>query len=225
MLGSCGHPAPQSISPRVTSAQRHESARDRRSLRATKLDRAKTTFFSNISHEFRTPLTLMMGPVAELRAAVADGRVGPDRWQAELDLVHRNGVLLGKLVTTLLDFSRIQAGRMQAAYEPVDLAVVTAELAAVFRSAMDRAGLTYLVDCDSSTCPIYVDREMWEEIVLNLLSNALKYTLSGTVTVTVRDVGGAAELCASDTGVGVPADELHPRTGRGNRDSPRDPSR
>jgi signal transduction histidine kinase len=134
------------LSGAIADVRAYEAER-RRVEELAELDRAKTTFFSNISHEFRTPLTLMMGPVAELRAAADTGRVEPERLRAELDLVHRNGVRLGKLVTTLLDFSRIQAGRMQAAYEPVDLAAVTAELAAVFRSAMERAGLAYLVEC------------------------------------------------------------------------------
>ncbi|MET9262129.1 SpoIIE family protein phosphatase [Amycolatopsis sp. NPDC004079] len=183
-------------------------AEHRRAEELAELDRAKTTFFSNISHEFRTPLTLMMGPVAELRTAVDTGSVEPARWQAELDVVHRNGVRLGKLVSTLLDFSRIQAGRMQAAFEPVDLAVVTAELAGVFRSAMERAGLGYAVECDSSTGPVHVDREMWEKIVLNLLSNALKYTLSGSVSVALGRSGDAAELRVADTGIGVPPEEL-----------------
>ena len=183
-------------------------AEHRRAEELAELDRAKNTFFSNISHEFRTPLTLMMGPIAELRAAADSESVEPERWRAELDLVHRNGVRLGKLVGTLLDFSRIQAGRMQAGYEPVDLAGVTAELAAVFRSAIERAGLAYVVDCRSSTGLVHVDREMWEKIVLNLLSNALKYTLSGTVTVTLDQADGSAELRVADTGIGVPPNEL-----------------
>ena len=119
----------------------------RRAEELAELDRAKTTFFSNISHEFRTPLTLIMGPVEELRARLDPADPADAAAAGELDVIHRNGLRLGKLVNTLLDFSRIEAGRMQARYEPVDLGAFTAELASVFRSAIDRAGLRFEVDC------------------------------------------------------------------------------
>jgi PAS domain S-box-containing protein len=177
----------------------------RRAEELTELDRAKTTFFANISHEFRTPLTLIMGPLEELRARLA----GEDQTvRQELDVMHRNGLRLGKLVNTLLDFSRIEAGRMQAHYEPVDLATFTADLASVFRSAVERAGLAYRVDCPELPRPVHVDQEMWEKVVLNLLSNALKYTFEGTISVTLRPDGDHALLRVADTGVGVGAAEM-----------------
>jgi PAS domain S-box-containing protein len=177
----------------------------RRAEELTELDRAKTAFFSNISHEFRTPLTLIMGPLAELRDRLAGQDPGV---RQELEVMHRNGLRLGKLVNTLLDFSRIEAGRMQARYEPVDLAAFTADLASVFRSAVERAGLTYQVDCPELPRPVYVDQEMWEKVVLNLLSNALKFTFDGTISVTLRPDGDAAVLRVTDTGVGVAAGEM-----------------
>ncbi|BBY18208.1 histidine kinase [Mycolicibacterium litorale] len=180
-------------------------AQQRRAEELAELDLAKTTFFSNISHEFRTPLTLILGPLAELRNRTP----GLDE-QAhhELELVHRNGLRLAKLVNTLLDFSRIQAGRMQARFEPVDLAAVTAELASVFRSAVERAGLEFTVDCPPLAEPVYVDRDMWEKVVLNLLSNALKFTLEGAVTVRVAHEGGEAVVTVADTGVGIAEADL-----------------
>ena len=113
-----------------------------------------------------------------------------------------------KLVNTLLDFSRIEAGRTQASYESTDLAAYTAELASVFRSAIEKAGLTLVVDCPTLDEPVYVDREMWEKIVLNLLSNALKHTFEGSITVRVEWCGDYAELAVVDTGVGIPKAEL-----------------
>jgi PAS domain S-box-containing protein len=188
----------------VLSARNYQ-AQQRRAEELAALDRAKTTFFSNISHEFRTPLTLITGPVQELRAQLSDAS---DVVQEELDVVHRNALRLGKLVNTLLDFSRIEAGRMQARYEPVDLAMVTTELASVFRSAMDKAGLRFEVDCTPLDEPVYLDRDMWEKIVLNLLSNALKFTFDGSVTVRLRAEDGCAVLAVADTGVGVDAAEM-----------------
>jgi PAS domain S-box-containing protein len=180
-------------------------AQQRRAEELAELDRAKTTFFSNISHEFRTPLTLILGPVSELRAQTS----GLDQHALqELETINRNALRLGKLVNTLLDFSRIEAGRMQARYEPVDLSAVTMELASVFRSAVDRAGLTFTVDCPSLGEPVYLDRDMWEKVVLNLLSNALKFTFNGSITVRVRREDPHAVVTVTDTGIGVPAAEM-----------------
>ncbi|RCG30564.1 response regulator [Sphaerisporangium album] len=188
----------------VASARSYQ-AQQRRAEELAELDRAKTVFFSNISHEFRTPLTLIMGPVQELRTALTDA---DEQVRQDLEVVHRNGLRLGKLVNTLLDFSRIEAGRMQARYEPVDLAAVTAELASVFRSAIDRAGLVFEVNCPPLAEPVYIDRGMWEKVVLNLLSNALKFTFEGSVGVTVRAEGAHAVVTVTDTGIGVPAEEV-----------------
>ncbi|WP_307787059.1 SpoIIE family protein phosphatase [Mycolicibacterium mengxianglii] len=169
------------------------------------LDRAKTTFFSNISHEFRTPLTLILGPVDDLLAQSEE--VG-ERTRQELEVIRRNALRLAKLVNTLLDFSRIEAGRMQAGFEPVDLAAITAELASVFRSAIDRADLGFVVDCQPTPEPVFLDRDMWEKVVLNLVSNAVKFTFDGSITVRVRSEGSAAVVTVSDTGVGIPASEM-----------------
>ncbi|MCG5433294.1 SpoIIE family protein phosphatase [Mycobacterium sp. MYCO198283] len=178
-------------------------AQQRRAEELAELDRAKTAFFSNISHEFRTPLTLILGPVSELRTRVAD-----DGDRDELEVVHRNALRLSKLVNTLLDFSRIEAGRMQAHYRPVDLAAVTGDLASVFRSAADRAGLQLVVDCAPLDEPVYIDQDMWEKVILNLVSNALKFTFEGSITVRVQREGRHALVTVADTGVGVPAAEM-----------------
>ena len=170
------------------------------------IDRAKTAFFSNVSHEFRTPLTLMLGPVDDILARPAEPRAAEDRQL--LTVVHRNGLRLQKLVNALLDFSRIEAGRVQAVYEPTDLAAVTAELASNFRSACERAGLGLVTDCPSLAETAHVDREMWEKIVLNLVSNAFKFTLEGHIAVRVRGHGDHVVLTVSDTGTGIPATEL-----------------
>ena len=187
------------------AAARNFLAERRRAEELAELDRAKTAFFSNISHEFRTPLTLILAPVAELRDR-ADG-IDEDA-RRELDVVHRNGLRLSKLVNTLLDFSRIEAGRMQARYQPVDLGAVTADLASVFRSAVDRAGLELIVDCPPLAEDVYVDRDMWEKVILNLLSNAVKFTFDGSITVRVEQVGAQAVVTVADTGIGVAADEV-----------------
>ena len=180
-------------------------AQQQRAEELAELDRAKTAFFSNISHEFRTPLTLIMGPLAELRARL--GETDPVS-RRELDVIHRNGLRLGKLVNSLLDFSRLEAGRLEARFEPVDLAALTTDLASLFRSAMESAGLSYSVDCHDVPEPVYVDRDMWEKVILNLLSNALKFTFGGSVRVSLRYEDQQAVVRVADTGTGIPAAEM-----------------
>jgi PAS domain S-box-containing protein len=174
----------------------------RRAEALTEIDRAKTTFFSNISHEFRTPLTLMLGPMEDA-LGTGGALVGDD-----LRSAYRNTLRLHKLVNALLDFSRIEAGRMQALYVPTDLAELTSELAGMFESAMSRASLRYTVRCSTLQGGIFIDRDMYEKVIMNLLSNALKFTLSGAVELTLADAGAEVELTVRDTGVGIAPEEL-----------------
>ncbi|MBX9252790.1 response regulator [Desmonostoc muscorum CCALA 125] len=171
------------IAASIANAQAYEQERKRAEALA-EIDRAKTVFFSNVSHEFRTPLTLMLGPLEETLANCAN--LLPPKEQEQLKMVQRNGLRLLKLVNSLLDFSRIEAGRVQASYEPTDLAIFTAELASVFRSAIERAGMQLSVNCPPLPAPVYVDRQMWEKIVFNLLSNAFKFTLAGKIAVSLQ---------------------------------------
>ncbi|WP_035857312.1 SpoIIE family protein phosphatase [Cryptosporangium arvum] len=187
------------------ASARSYQAQERRAEELAELDRAKTAFFSNISHEFRTPLTLISGPVQELRERLA---ADDTRSRDDVEMIHRNSLRLAKLVNTLLDFSRIEAGRMEARFEPIDLALFTAELASVFRAAVERAGLTLDVDCPRLDQPVHVDRGMWEKVVLNLLSNALKFTFDGTIRVAVTQDAAGPVVRVADTGIGVPPEEI-----------------
>jgi signal transduction histidine kinase/DNA-binding response OmpR family regulator len=194
------------IAAGIANARAYEAERQRAEALA-ELDRAKTLFFSNVSHEFRTPLTLMLAPLEDvLNDPSPDALTQVQRQQ--LHVVHRNSLRLLKLVNTLLDFSRIEAGRVHATYQPTDLAVLTADLASGFRSAVERAGLFLRIDCPPLPEPVFVDREMWEKVVLNQLSNAFKFTFEGGITVALRAADGHAVLIVQDTGVGIPADEL-----------------
>ncbi|MFG3688788.1 SpoIIE family protein phosphatase [Micromonospora sp. NPDC047740] len=168
------------------------------------LDRAKTSFFANVSHEFRTPLTLVLGPLEDL---LADPGL-PAAYTERLSMTHRNALRLLKLVNTVLDFSRLESGRLTAHYQPTDLADYTSRLASTFRSATERAGLRLVVDCPPLPAPVHLDRDMWEKIVLNLVSNAVKFTFEGEIRVRVRPGDGVAVLTVADTGVGIAPEEL-----------------
>ncbi len=193
----------------VTAALSDARAYQEESKRAdalAEIDRVKTTFFSNVSHEFRTPLTLILGLVEDGLAAVREPL--PPQQRQRQETVHRNALRLLKLVNTLLDFTRIEAGRAQASFEPLDLSALTVDLASNFRSAIERAGLRLEVDAPPSPKDVYVDREMWEKIVLNLLSNALKFTFEGKIGISLRSTREHTVLAVRDTGTGIPSEEL-----------------
>ena len=193
------------VTSAVINARAYEDER-RRAKALADIVRAKTIFFSNVSHEFRTPLTLMLGPVED--ALAASNEPLPPLQRERLELVQRNGLRLQSLVNNLLDFSRIEAGRVRAAYEPTALADFTADLASNFSSACEKAGLKLRVDCPPLGEPVFVDRPMWEKVVLNLLSNAFKFTFKGEIAVSMRQTDFAAELRVRDTGTGIPFDEI-----------------
>ncbi|MET0769302.1 MAG: ATP-binding protein, partial [Solirubrobacteraceae bacterium] len=189
----------------VAGARAYQYERER-AEQLMELDRAKTTFFTNVSHELRTPLTLLLGPAED---ALTDEQAPlPPAQRARVEVIDRNAQRLLKLVNTLLDFSRLESDQAGPRREPVDLARYTAELAAMFDSAIHRAGVTLTIDCPPLPRPVEVDREMWAKVVLNLVSNALKFTFEGGITVSVAAEGDSARLVVADTGTGIaPADQ------------------
>lgn len=186
------------IAGALRNAQAYDEAQ-RRAETLAELDRTKSEFFSNVSHEFRTPLTLILGPLDQLLAQEL-----PSAQRETLQTMTRNAARLLKLVNNLLDFSRLEAGQLHARKEPTDLAAFTAELASLYRSAIESAGLDFRVECQPLSSPVEVDRDMWEKIVLNLLSNAHKYTVEGSIELRLSLRGaGEVMLEVSDTGIGI----------------------
>ncbi len=188
----------------IAGARAYESER-RRAEALAELDRAKTAFFTNVSHELRTPLTLLLGP-AEDALRDPDAPL-PGRQHERLEVISRNGQRLLRLVNSLLDFSRLESEQTEPRFTAVDLSRATTELASMFESAVARAGLELAIDCPPLPAPVYVDREMWAKIVLNLLSNALKFTFEGEIRVTLDVHGEMARLRVADTGTGIDPDE------------------
>jgi PAS domain S-box-containing protein len=191
----------QHLSAGLTAARTYDAER-RRAAQLEELDRAKTAFFSNVSHEFRTPLTLLLGPLED--ALGEPPGLAPDR----LELVHRNALRLLKLVNGLLDFSRAEAGRMRAEFRPTDVAQLTADLAGTFREATDRGGIDLVVACEPPAKPVYLDQDLWERIVLNLMSNAFKATEEGSIEVRLSNVNDHVQLSIKDTGTGIEPAEM-----------------
>ena len=184
----------------IASARAYEAER-RRAETLAELDRAKTTFFTNVSHELRTPLTLLLGPAED---ALRDVRTPlPEPQRERMEVIARNAARLLKLVNTLLDFSRLQSDQAAPQLEAVELGRYTTELVAMFDSAVARAGLGLAIDCPPLPVPVEVDREMWAKIVLNLVSNALKFTFEGGISVKLDADGDTARLEVADSGIGI----------------------
>jgi signal transduction histidine kinase/DNA-binding response OmpR family regulator len=189
------------LSSALASAVSYEQQRQRADALA-ELDRAKTAFLTNVSHEFRTPLTLLLGPLDDALSDVAPETVLAD----QLSTAARNARRLQRLVDSLLDFSRIEAGRANARLVCTDVGALTSHIASSFTELCHRAGLDLMVDCGPALADI--DQGMWETIVLNLLSNAVKYTLQGSISVEVRTESTHCRIAMRDTGVGIAAEDL-----------------
>lgn len=189
----------------ITDQKKAEEQKKQNQILAA-LDQAKTEFFSNVSHEFRTPLTLMLGPVTDILKHFEEKKFAPEDF-TKLLMVKRNALRLQKLVNSLLDFAQIEAGRKDATFQPTDLAKYTELLASTFRSAIEGAGLKFSVNC-AETEPIYISHDMWEKIVLNLLSNAFKFTFEGTIELKLKSYKKHVQLHIRDTGIGISADNM-----------------
>ncbi|KIJ24325.1 hypothetical protein M422DRAFT_274935 [Sphaerobolus stellatus SS14] len=179
-------------------------AETQRAQQLAQLDAAKTSFFSNVSHELRTPLTLIMGPVQDAARAARD-----EKQKETLKLAMRNVTRLSRLVDSLMDFTRIEAGKLLGNFKPVQLGAFTSDLAALFRSIIEKSHVEFIIDCDTkSQILCYVDPDLWEKIVFNLIGNAFKYTIEGSIWVRLRFEPGQIRFTVRDTGVGIPKDDI-----------------
>jgi signal transduction histidine kinase len=129
-----------------------------RSEELAALNRDRTSFFNSVSHELRTPLALILGPLEECMEDPALQK----QHRSRLDMVARNARRLLRLVNSLLDFSRVEAGKMNVSFRETSLQHYTADLASLFRSAIEKGGVTYAVDMSGKEQPVWIDRDMWE---------------------------------------------------------------
>ncbi|MCL6650354.1 MAG: HAMP domain-containing histidine kinase [Chloroflexi bacterium] len=185
--------------------QRLQAKTQALALSAHAANRAKTDFLATMSHEIRTPLNGVLG-MAQIMAA---GDLDPEQ-KRRLAIISDSGQSLLGVINAILDISRIEAGRVRAHYAPVDLATYSAEIASSFRSVIEKAGLRLDIQAKPLPHPVYIDPEMWEKVLLNLLSNAFKFTLEGQITLSVEPArdGRSVQVRVSDTGIGVPVEEM-----------------
>jgi len=182
-------------------------AEGKQRLELEKLDKMKSRFFSNISHEFRTPLTLILGPLEKLRKNIDDSL------QPTVDVIERNGNRLLKLINQLLDLSKIESGRVALKAALVDAVPLLKGWVTSFDSFADAKGIKLHFSSEKEACFLYVDQEKLEEVIINLLSNAFKYTPeNGHICVDllekVKNEKEYLSISVSDTGTGIPEQEL-----------------
>ncbi len=176
--------------------------RERARARSDALSRRESALAASlgeVSNGIRTPLTLLLGP---LEAAVE--RHG----DSGLRMALRHGQRLRRLVDSLLELTNIDTGRVDPVLQPIDVAAMTTDIASLFHGAATAAGVALLVDCPTLPQPVHVDRHQWEQVVINLVGNAIKFTGSGEVRVSLRSQVGLMTLEVADTGHGIPASEL-----------------
>jgi signal transduction histidine kinase/DNA-binding response OmpR family regulator/ligand-binding sensor domain-containing protein len=202
-------------------AERTEQLRQKNDQLATQaeklkeLDAAKDRFFANVSHEFRTPLTLIRGPVREVREALQRGDVDPQEQGEQLAIAERNTARLRRLIEQILGLARLDAGTYELDALPTDLGDAVSRIVRRFEPLAERHRLALTVEAKATTPgeeaeahPVYVDPEALEHVMGNLLSNAIKFTPEGgDVAVTVHGHPDAVEVVVSDTGPGIPADQ------------------
>lgn len=176
----------------------------RETIELKAVDEMKTRFFSNITHELRTPLSLIVSPVDKLLES-ADL---PASYQHELVTVRRNALHLLRLINQLLDINKLEANQMDLVNEVGDLPGFVGQIVDLFRPSADikKLALTYQTDMPPGN--YLFDAGKWEKILFNLVSNAIKFTETGGIKIQLTQTPTAAQLTISDTGIGIPADKL-----------------
>lgn len=171
------------------------------------LDRVKTNFFSNVSHEFKTPLTLLVSPVE----SIVNGEYGDtiDRKNAIFGYIYRNALRLQNLIGTILNFTRLESGGLKPNFSPVDAARLADFCVNTMRSHAESKEIAITLALPESPVLVNADRDLLESALFNILSNAFKFTESGgDVTVNVCRRDGNAVISVRDSGIGIPRDKL-----------------
>ncbi|OCF72550.1 hypothetical protein I204_06932 [Kwoniella mangroviensis CBS 8886] len=177
-----------------------------------RMERAKTAWFQGAAHDLRSPLTLVAGPLDDvLRTNLSSGQ------RTTLSLAQRNLARVQRLVNALLDFSRIEAGKLTGRFMPLDLGTFVKDLAMMFKPAVERRKIDYKIQIEPHEGMVFVDPTLLETVVSNLISNALKYTEKGVITIDLRYYLTHADIAIIDTGIGIPAAELSAVTDRFHR--------
>jgi len=179
------------------------------------VDSIKSRFFANISHEFRTPLTLILGPVKQITEKIRD-----DKIKNELGIVHRNASRLLQLVNQLLDLSKLESGKLKLEASLGNIVSFVKGIALSFESLSESKDISLKIQPEKEFIELYFDKEKMTKILSNILSNAFKFTQEeGKITISIKEKptlnspkgvkeGGSVEIRIRDTGIGIPQSEI-----------------
>jgi signal transduction histidine kinase/DNA-binding response OmpR family regulator/ligand-binding sensor domain-containing protein len=202
-----------------TQLQQKTFQLEEQSEKLKEMDKIKSRFFANISHEFRTPLTLIMGPLDNIRFGLKSKDPGTVK---EIDRIYRNAQRLLVLINQLLDLSRFDSGKMKLQAEPRELVSFLNSIIGSFESAVEQNRQEMVFNPAADNMPLFFDPEKLEKVISNLLSNAIKFTpRGGRITLSAvysdakgetveraPDSGGYVKVSVRDTGPGIPAEQL-----------------
>ncbi|NBB73004.1 MAG: response regulator, partial [Bacteroidetes bacterium] len=195
------------VQARTEEVSRQNQQLEAQAERLAELDAVKSRFFANISHEFRTPLTLTLGPIED----ILSGAHGPvqDAVGGQLRLVHRNASRLLRLINQLLDLARLETGHVPLEATRADLVEMLDRFVRAFTPLAERRQMTLAFEATEPHLLAYIDPDKLEKMIANLLSNAFKATdAGGTIRVRLRRTDAHAEIAVDDTGMGIAADAL-----------------
>ena len=165
----------------------------------------KLQFFTNITHEIKTPLTLILGPLDKLSKEAPEGSSLAD----DIRIIRKNAERLKRVVDQLLDFRKVESNKMNMRVSEVDLVAFVAEVKSCFDTMAASKQIHFTFEHDCPSVSVWVDRDKMEKILTNLLSNAFKFTLDGgTITVRLKDKDGLVELSVEDNGKGIPPENI-----------------
>jgi signal transduction histidine kinase/HAMP domain-containing protein len=179
---------------------------ERKNVDLAKLDRLKDDFVSIVAHELRNPL----GVVREAAALILDGLVGPvtEEQKKYIEIIKRTGDRLIHITTDLLDLAKIEAGKIVVNYEPMDLLSMIRQACEGIALRANKKGLTVAQDFPEGKLEISGDFDKLSQAMINLLSNAFKFTEKGSITVEVKDLGKEVQCAVKDTGPGISKENL-----------------
>ncbi len=180
--------------------------------KAKEVDRVKTSFFTSISHEFRTPLTLIQGPVQSMIEQFVKGQKDFDRNKIvdQLKLVHRNSELLLRLINQLLDLAKLESGSLKVEKSEGELNTFIGAVASSFHSFASQKNISIRVELRAEHCLALFDKDKVETILINLINNAIKFTPVGGNVSVIADFTRNPDLLSltiQDTGIGIPEDQ------------------